>query len=117
MKVLFILNDAPYGGERCYNGLRLAHALHKHEPGAEIEVFLMADAVAAAKAGQTPPEGYYNIERMLGRVLAAKGSISLCASCMDARGLKEGELIDGARRRTMDDLAKAALAADKLFVF
>jgi uncharacterized protein involved in oxidation of intracellular sulfur len=117
MKALLILNEAPYGGERCYNALRLAHALHKHEPTAEIEIFLMADAVGAAKAGQTPPDGYYSIERMLTRVLAAKGSVSLCASCMDARGLKEEELVHGARRRTMDDLAKAALAADKLFVF
>jgi sulfur relay (sulfurtransferase) DsrF/TusC family protein len=24
MKALFILNDPPYGTERCYNGLRLA---------------------------------------------------------------------------------------------
>ena len=27
MKVLFILNDPPYGTERCYNALRLANAL------------------------------------------------------------------------------------------
>lgn len=27
MKVLFILNDPPYGTERCYNALRLAKAL------------------------------------------------------------------------------------------
>jgi sulfur relay (sulfurtransferase) complex TusBCD TusD component (DsrE family) len=29
MKTLFILNDPPYGTERVYNGLRLAHALLK----------------------------------------------------------------------------------------
>ncbi len=27
MNTLFILNDAPYGTERSYNGLRLARAL------------------------------------------------------------------------------------------
>ena len=27
MKTLFILNDPPYGTERCYNALRLARAL------------------------------------------------------------------------------------------
>ena len=27
MKTLFILNDPPYGTERCYNALRLAHTL------------------------------------------------------------------------------------------
>ena len=38
MKVLFVLNDAPYGGERCYNALRLAHALAKRDADAPITV-------------------------------------------------------------------------------
>jgi uncharacterized protein involved in oxidation of intracellular sulfur len=46
MKALFVLNDRPYGTERCYNGLRLARALSKNDPLAEITVLLMADAVA-----------------------------------------------------------------------
>ncbi|MEQ1759716.1 MAG: DsrE family protein [Vicinamibacterales bacterium] len=33
---LFVLNDAPYGTERSYNGLRLAGALSKH--GGEVGV-------------------------------------------------------------------------------
>ena len=32
MKALFVLNDASYGSERCYNALRLAHALLKNDP-------------------------------------------------------------------------------------
>ncbi len=64
MNVLLILNDPPYGTERSYNGLRLALALAKVE-GTTVRVFLMADAVACAKPGQTTPEGYYNIGRML----------------------------------------------------
>ena len=31
MKTLFILNDAPYGSERTYNGLRVAGHLSKQE--------------------------------------------------------------------------------------
>jgi sulfur relay (sulfurtransferase) complex TusBCD TusD component (DsrE family) len=54
MKILLILNDPPYGNERCYNALRLANALLKTEPRTEITIFLMADAVACAKkASQT----------------------------------------------------------------
>lgn len=87
MKHLLILNDPPYGTERSYNALRLAIALPKHDPEAEITVFLMADAVVCAKAGQKTPEGFYNLERMLGRVLSAKGRVLLCGTCMDARGL------------------------------
>jgi uncharacterized protein involved in oxidation of intracellular sulfur len=117
VKALFLLNDAPYGSERCYNALRLASALLKKDPQVEVTVFLQADAVIAAKAGQKTPEGYYNIERMLKRVLGARGQVLLCGTCMDARGLSPAEILAGARRSTMDELAQAAVAADKVLVF
>jgi uncharacterized protein involved in oxidation of intracellular sulfur len=116
MKVLVIINDPPYGTERVYNALRLAHALLKKEPETEVTLFLMADAVLAAKAGQKTPDGYYNVERMLKR-LAGKGRVLLCGTCMDARGLSDAEMMDGARRSTMDELAAATLEADKVLVF
>ncbi len=117
MKALFILNDPPYGTERVYNALRLAQALLKKEPHTEITVFLMADSVAAARAGQKTPDGYYNVERMLKRVLAGNGKVLLCGTCMDARGLDEAALMPGARRSTMDELAAATLEAEKVMVF
>ena len=117
MKSLFIINDPPYGTERVYNALRLAHALAKKDPATDITVFLMADAVLAAKDGQKTPEGFYNIERMLKRVLAAKGRVLLCGTCMDARGIGETGLMEGARRSTMDELAAATIEADKVLVF
>jgi uncharacterized protein involved in oxidation of intracellular sulfur len=70
--VLFVLNDAPYGSERTYNGLRHAMAVSKQE-GATVKVFLTADATAGAIAGQSPPEGYYCVERML-KGLVVKGA-------------------------------------------
>ena len=87
MKLLLILNDAPYGTERTYNALRLALALLKTEPAAQITVFLMADAVGAARRGQKTPDGYYNIERMLRRLVSGHGQLLLCGTCMEARGL------------------------------
>jgi uncharacterized protein involved in oxidation of intracellular sulfur len=117
MKALFIINDPPYGTERTYNALRLAHALMKKNPEARITVFLMADSVVAAKAGQKTPDGYYNVERMLKRVLASKGEVLLCGTCMDARGLDDAGVIAGARRSTMDELAAATIEADKVMVF
>jgi uncharacterized protein involved in oxidation of intracellular sulfur len=116
-KMLFVMNDAPYGSERVYNALRLAHALAKKEPTVEVAIFLMADAVIAAKAGQKTPDGYYNIERMLKPVLANGGRVLLCGTCMDARGLDESALVTGARRSTMDELAASTLEADKVMVF
>lgn len=117
MKTLFILNGPPYGTEHCYNALRLAHALLKKDPSTEITVFLMADAVIAAKASQKTPDGYYNVERMLKRVLTGKGRILLCGTCMNARGLADAEIMAGAQRSTMDELAAATVEADKVLVF
>lgn len=117
MKTLFILNDPPYGTERVYNGLRLAQAILKRAPQDDITVFLMADAVVGARAGQKTPDGYYNIERMLNRVLAANGKVLLCGACMDARGLEDAALVAGARRSTMDELATETGEADKVIVF
>lgn len=65
----------------------------------------MADAVAGARQGQKTPDGYYNIERMLRRVLATRGTVLLCGTCMDARGLRDDEVLEGSRRSTMDELA------------
>ncbi|WP_374546144.1 DsrE/DsrF/TusD sulfur relay family protein [Rhodoblastus sp.] len=117
MKFLFIINDPPYGSERVYNALRLSHALVKKDPAVQVTFFLMADAVPSAKAGQKTPEGYYCVERMLKRVLAGKGKVLLCGTCMDARGLSEAELLEGARRSTMDELAAETIAADKVLTF
>lgn len=117
MKSLFILNDPPYGTERCYNALRLAGTLLKKDPEAVVTVFLMTDAVLAAKAAQKTPDGYYNVERMLKGIVAGKGQILLCGTCMDARGLADAEMMAGARRSSMDELAAVMVEADKVLVF
>lgn len=114
MHTLIIINDPPYGTERLYNGLRLAHALLRRE--ADVTVFLMGDAVTSAKAGQKTPDGYYNAERMVRRV-TIKGKVLLCGTCMDARGITDAEVINGAERSTMDALAEATEQADKVLVF
>lgn len=117
MRTLFILNDPPYGSERVYNALRLAHALMKRDMDTEITMFLMADAVVGARKGQKTPDGYYNVERMLKRVLTGKGRVLLCGTCMDARGMTDEDVMQGPTRSTMDELAEATASTDKVLVF
>ncbi|MDO8439751.1 MAG: DsrE family protein [Polaromonas sp.] len=112
---LFILNEAPYGSERAYNALRLAGVLSARE-GQHVRIFLLADAVGCARSGQKVPEGYYNVQLMLGKVLR-KGEVALCGTCMDARGMTEPEIIEGARRSTLAQLADWTVEADKVLVF
>ena len=113
---LLILNDPPYGSERSYNGLRLAIALVKAE-GQQVRVFLMGDAASCARTGQKVPQGYYNLGDMLGMVARRGAEIGVCGTCMDARGIAEADLVEGARRGTMAQLAEWVLAADKVLVF
>ena len=117
MHILMILNDPPYGTERTYNGLRLAlNLLHKAE-GVSVTVFLMADAAAAAKRGQQTPNGYYNLERMLRGILTRHGQVLLCGSCMDARGIRDEDIVEGSTRSSLHELTALTASADKVLVF
>lgn len=116
MNVLVIINDGPYGTERSYNGLRLALALSSVDD-TSVRVFLMADAVACAKPGQTTPDGYYNIGRMLKSLVTRGVEIGACGSCMDARGYLEADLSAGVARSTMTRLAEWTIEADKVVTF
>lgn len=111
-----ILNDAPYGTERSYNGLRLACELAKRE-GERVRLFLIGAAVACAKRGQTTPNGFYNLERMLTVFARHGGEIAVCGSCIDARGIAVAELVDPAPRGSMPQLGDWTLAADRVLVF
>jgi uncharacterized protein involved in oxidation of intracellular sulfur len=111
-----ILNEPPYGNERSYNGLRLAGSLVR-QSDTQLKVFLIADAVSCAKAGQKVPQGFYNVQLMLSAVLRHSGVIGACGSCMDARGLRDEELIEGIKRSSMEELAAWTLEADKVISF
>jgi uncharacterized protein involved in oxidation of intracellular sulfur len=116
MNFLIMLNDSPYGIERSYNGLRLAISLSKQQ-NSEVKVFLMADAASCGKSGQITPNGYYNLERML-KSLASKGiMIGACGSCMEARGLKPEEMVQGVHKSSMEELTEWTVWADKVIVF
>jgi uncharacterized protein involved in oxidation of intracellular sulfur len=115
-RVLLILNEAPYGSEKSYNGLRLARALLEKE-GTSVRVFLIGDAVSCAHTGQKVPPGYYNIGDMLGAVVRRGGEVAVCGSCMDARGITPQALVGGAERGSMDQLARWTLEADRVAAF
>ena len=73
--VVFILNDGPYGNERPYNALRLALNLVQR-PEVSVRVFLTGDGVMCARRGQSTPDGYYNVERMV-KSLARRGQVAV----------------------------------------
>jgi len=117
MNTLFILNGAPYGNEATHNGLRLAHALAERSDHG-VRVYLMGDAVDCARSGQHFPDRQYRIETILQQLTDVFSTrVGVCGSCMDARGLHQEELVDGAHRGNLQELADWSVWADKVITF
>ena len=114
--VLLIINGSAYGLDSTFNAIRLAGSLAKRD-GVRVSVFLMGDGVTAAMAHQKTPDGYYKLDRMLGGVVRDGGEVLCCGTCIDARGITEAMLMEGASRSTMDALTTLTLEADKVLVF
>jgi len=117
MNILILINDAPYGTEKAYNGLRLAMSLQKDHPNVQVSVFLMANAVACALPGQNTAQGYYNVERMLKSVISKGGKVKACGTCADARGIRNLQLVEGVEISNMSELAEWTADAEKVVTF
>lgn len=116
MHILFVIHDPPYGSEKPHQALRLAGAILKVEPDAEVTVYLTADAVLCAKRGQQTPTGYYSIESLLKPVLRS-GAVMLCETCLAARGIATAELLEGVAPTKLGELAALTLEADKVLIY
>jgi len=117
MKILIIINDAPYGTEKAYNALRMAMAIQKEHEAVEIKIFLLADAVFCALPNQKTPNGYYNIERMLKSVVRNGGEIKACGGCSEARGIDSLKFIEGAQLSNMKEFAQWTVECEKVITF
>ncbi len=100
-----IINDAPYGTERAWNALRLASASMSATVKADVNIFLLGDAVSIAKKGQNTPEGYYNLEKMLIDLIKIGVKVRACGTCLKARGLNSNDLVEGVEVGTIMILA------------
>ena len=57
------------------------------------------------------------MNRMLHVVSVKDVPIGVCGTCMDARGIKAEELVEGAKRSTLDELAEWTSWAERVVVF
>ena len=115
MSVLLVVNTPPCGSEGPYNAFRLAEALALREE--HVEVFLMGDAVQAARAGQDPRGAHASLELMLVGLLERAVDVHCCGACCATRGLAEDDLIPSVRVATIHDLAAATARSDKVVSF
>ncbi len=115
MTVTMVLQDAPYGNEKVWNALRLSQALLS--VGTGVRIFLYGDSVTAAKKGQNPPKGYYNIGDMLKGLIERGVEVKSCLTCTSARGLTQDDFIEGAAVGKTLDLARWVSEGGQVMVF
>ncbi|MBI9039186.1 MAG: DsrE family protein [Bacteroidales bacterium] len=117
MKILIIINDAPYGTEKAYNALRMGITLLNDQENIDLRIFLLADAVNCALPNQKTPTGFYNIENMLKIIINDGGHIKACGGCSVARGIDKLKLIDGVELSNMQEFAEWVVESEKVLSF
>jgi uncharacterized protein involved in oxidation of intracellular sulfur len=115
MKVLIILNDAPYANEKSYNGLRTGIQLLNQVKDIQINYFLFSDAIGSIVQNQKPSATKYNAGELIEELINKKASIKICKSCMDARGIIN--LIEGVEISNMIEYTDLIINADKIITF
>uniref|UniRef100_A0A182SZZ5 Mechanosensitive ion channel MscS porin domain-containing protein n=1 Tax=Anopheles maculatus TaxID=74869 RepID=A0A182SZZ5_9DIPT len=102
--VLLIANGAAYGQESLFNALRLAITLKEQQPGLDLKLFLMSDAVVAGIAGQQPREGYH-LQQML-EILTAQQVTAAQNSDIPSRGDIQSQLDALNKQKTLTSVEK-----------
>ena len=128
-----VIDEAPYAGERAWNGLRLAKK--SLESGLAVNLFLMADAVYVARRDQQSPQQAPNLEQLLMEVIQKGAKVKVCTTCIEARsfeptgefqacflgkkegGLSLGDLVKGVEMGTMQDLVDWSMEAEQVISF
>ncbi len=117
MKTLIVFNRNPYDGtDITWNGLRLADQLLN--TGLEVKIFLMNDSVDLARDAATPPEGYFDLGKMLKELIVKGVLVKVCGTCKTRCGIYKGEpYFEGAKEAKMAELAEWIKEADKVITF
>lgn len=119
--ITVMVGDAPYGAQRIYTALRfLLVALHE---GHGANLFLLEDAVFAAKKGQQPPEmpvgeaGMPNCEELLRAAILEGLNVKACRVCCSERGIEAEEVVEGVEIGSMLDLLNWVTTSEKSVFF
>lgn len=117
MQALIIFNRNPYDGtDVTWNGLRLVEKMLDLKM--QVKIFLMNDSVDMARDICKPPEGFFDLGKMLKDLIAKSVPVKVCGTCMVRCGIHKGEpYFEGAREAKMPELAEWVKEADKIITF
>ncbi len=111
------MGHAPYDGtDAAWNALRLAGQLHKD--GVTVRLFLMNDAVDLARESIKPPEGYFDLVRIVKDFISTGVAVRVCGTCQGRCGLSKGEpYYSGANKSSMMELYEWVRTSDQVLTF
>jgi tRNA 2-thiouridine synthesizing protein D len=114
VKISVMIFDAPYGHEKPYTALRFA--LTALLEGHEITIVLIQDGIYVGKIEQNPNE-YPNHLEYVENIISEGGRIIVCGVCCKSRGIKQEELLNGAKIVGMHEIVQAVTESDKHISF
>ena len=88
-----VISESPYGREKPYTALRFALSSLVDEHN--VNLFLVQDGVFVGLKEQAPKQ-YPNHFELLETFLEEGGKLRVCGVCINARGVSQEDLIDGA---------------------
>ncbi|MDZ7261050.1 MAG: DsrE family protein [candidate division KSB1 bacterium] len=120
--ITVVIAEPPYGKERLYTTLRFV--LAALADGHPVNLFLLEDAVFAARKGQKPPElpglldeRMPNCEELLKTVVRQGAQVKACGVCCTERAVTQDQLVEGVKIASMRDLVNWVVETDKVVFF
>ena len=115
--ILTIMGSPPYDGtDAAWNALRLIGQLHKD--GTTVRLFLMNDAVDLARESVQPPQGYFDLVKIVKDLIAAGVAVRVCGTCQGRCGIAKGEsYYQGAQKSSMVELSEWVRTSDQVLTF
>lgn len=122
MKVLFIINEHPFGNERTWNALRLARRMSQRDD-LEIRLFLFSDSVFCASNKQEFKSGAYDAANDLtyspAELISTTRNVEVlvCGTYCKTRGIAESDLHDFASPGSLDSLSDWITDSERVITY
>lgn len=117
--ITVITGEPAYGRQRAYTALRFV--LAARHAGHAVNLFLLEDAIFAAKKGQDPQElpglmdaRMPNAGELVAMAVTQGARVKLCGTCAAERSLSRDEIIPGTEIGTMSDLVAWVESSDRI---
>ena len=110
--LMLLLSTTPYSFENTYTAFKMAEAAldQRHK----VTLFASGDGIHNFIAGQNP-KGILNPEEKLGQLIERGMRVDLCGTCLQFRGIKAEQRMQGAAPSSLKNLF-ALMDASDVFV-